>query len=130
MELHKILQGIMDEKNITIADMARLCDLPDSTVRGIISRKQKTTSLEVAYKLSDGLNISLERLNGLPEKENPPAPVVTEQRDALSKYEVEGVLIALGLIQDGEHIADDDLRFLESVIAILEAWFEQKRKGS
>jgi len=63
--LYSILQGIMNEKGINIAEVARLCDLPDSTVRGIITRKQKSTALEVAFKLSKGLGVSLEKLNGI-----------------------------------------------------------------
>ncbi len=64
MEFYKILQEIMDEKNIGVADVARLCGLTDSTVRSIIDREQKKVALNVAFKLSDGLGVSLERLNG------------------------------------------------------------------
>lgn len=64
MNFYKILQEIMNEKNLTIADTARLCGLTDSTVRSIISRQQQNVALEVAFKLSDGLGVSLERLNG------------------------------------------------------------------
>lgn len=62
--IYEILQSIMDERGLTIAETARLCNLPDSTVRGIITRKQKSIALEVAFKLSKGLGISLEYLNG------------------------------------------------------------------
>lgn len=68
MEIYKILDQIMAEKNLKIADVARICNLPDSTVRGIKKRKQDTVALEVAFKLSKGLNVSLERLNGMPDK--------------------------------------------------------------
>lgn len=69
MEIYKFLQAYMDENNMKIAEIARICDLPDSTVRGIITRKQKSVALEVAFKLSDGLNVSLEKLNGSPERQ-------------------------------------------------------------
>lgn len=68
MEIYKFLQAYMDEHNLKIAEVARICSLPDSTVRGIIARKQKSVALEVAFKLSDGLNVSLEKLNGTPEQ--------------------------------------------------------------
>ncbi len=64
MYFYEILQTIMQEKNLKIPDVARLSDLPDSTIRSIISRKNKTVALEVAFKLSKGLNVSLEELNG------------------------------------------------------------------
>mgnify|MGYP001031261686 CR=1 FL=1 len=68
MEFYKILQEIMKEKNLNIPDIARMCGLADGTVRSAISREQKSVSLDVAFKLSTGLGVSLERLNGMPEK--------------------------------------------------------------
>lgn len=67
MAIYEVLQSIMDDHGLSIADVARVCNLPDSTVRGIINRKQKTVALEVAFKLSNGLGVSLEQLNGMPE---------------------------------------------------------------
>ncbi len=64
MEFYKILQSIMKERELTIPEISRMTGLPDSTIRSIISRKTKNISLEVASKLSRGLNISLEELNG------------------------------------------------------------------
>lgn len=59
----------MAEKKMNIASIARVCGLSDGTVRSIVMRKQKNVALEVAFKLSNGLGVSLERLNGMPEKE-------------------------------------------------------------
>lgn len=69
MEFHEILHGILDERGLNISEAARLCGLPDGTVRSIFVRKQKNVALEVAFKLSAGLGVSLERLNGLPERD-------------------------------------------------------------
>ncbi len=64
MYFYEILQSIMDEKGLSISEVARLSKLPDSTVRSILSRKNKTVALEVAFRLAKGLNVSLEQLNG------------------------------------------------------------------
>lgn len=64
MEFYKILQSIMRENNLSIPDISRATGLPDSTLRSMISRKTKNISLDVAFKLSEGLGISLEELNG------------------------------------------------------------------
>ncbi len=64
MDFYLILQEIMQEKDINIPTVARMCNLSDGTVRSIIKRKQKNVALEVAFKISNGLNVSLERLNG------------------------------------------------------------------
>lgn len=63
------LTEIMDEKGMGIADVARACGLTDSTVRSIIDRQQKKVALSVAFKLSDGLGVSLARLNGEKEED-------------------------------------------------------------
>ena len=64
MNFYEILLSIMEEKDLKIPDVARLSGLTDSTVRSIINRKNKTVALEVAFKLSKGLNVPIERLNG------------------------------------------------------------------
>ena len=70
MAFYQILQEIMNEKGMSIPAVARACGLSDGTVRSIIKRQQDGVALEVAFKLSDGLGVSLERLNGMDE----PAP--------------------------------------------------------
>lgn len=79
-EIYKLLQDIIETKKISVAEAARLCDLPDSTVRGIITRKQNSIALDVAFKLSHGLGVSIEYLNGddnenklLENKKQPPS---------------------------------------------------------
>lgn len=64
MYFYEVLQKIMDEKDLSIPDVSRLTGLADSTIRSIITRKSKSVALEVAFKLSKGLNVSLEQLNG------------------------------------------------------------------
>lgn len=70
MYFYEILQEIMDEKGLSISTTAKMCNLGDSTVRSIIARKNKTVALEVAFKLSNGLGVPLERLNGETSKDD------------------------------------------------------------
>lgn len=67
MDFYKVLENLMETRNLSIPDISRATGLSDSTLRSILSRKTKNISLEVAFKLSQGLNVSLEELNG--EKE-------------------------------------------------------------
>jgi plasmid maintenance system antidote protein VapI len=67
MDFYSILQEILSEKDLSIPEAARACGLSDSTLRSIITRKNKTVALEVAMKISKGLCVSLERLNGMEE---------------------------------------------------------------
>lgn len=62
MEFYKILENIMYEKNMKISDIAKKTNIPDSTLRSILNRKNKTVALDVAFKISKGLNIDIEEL--------------------------------------------------------------------
>jgi len=81
MEFYKILQKIMSDKNLSIPDIARATGLSDSTLRSIISRKTKNISLEVAFKLSEGLNVTLEELNG--EDSCPKSNILDKEEEIL-----------------------------------------------
>lgn len=83
MYFYEILQSIMDEKELSIPEVARLSGLTDSTVRSILARKNKTVALEVAFKLSKGLNVSLERLNG-EASHTVPTPVSADRQQVLA----------------------------------------------
>ena len=107
MEFYRILQDIMLEKDMGIPDVARACGLSDSTVRSIIDRKAKNVSLEVAFKLQRGLNVSLERLNG---EENRPTPVVEDR--SVDKLDIQ-------LIDSVSKLTDDQKRLLLAQIKIL-----------
>ena len=112
MDFFVVLQGIMDEQGLSVAEVARRCGLPDGTVRSIIVRKQKNVALEVAFKLSAGLGVSLERLNGLPEKDGPqPTPEELAERQLLFLFHqlnAEGreklIDSADDLVQSGKYI--------------------------
>lgn len=84
MEIYEILSQIMEERNLKVAEVARLCDLPDGTVRGIIKREQKDIALKVALKLSKGLGVSIEYLNGMPERKKSSEELKQEK---FKKYE-------------------------------------------
>ena len=65
MNFYSILRQILEEKGLSIAEAARICGVPDSTLRSIINRKNQTVALDVAMRISLGLGVSLERLNGV-----------------------------------------------------------------
>lgn len=120
--IHLVLEEILREKDISIAEAARVCDLPDSTVRGIITRKQKSVALEVAFKLSAGLGVSLEYLNGMDEKS--PAPS-EDNAGNITIEESNRLLVALGYIKPGQELSDRDLEFLGGIIQLLDSWFNK-----
>lgn len=54
------------------------------------------------------------------------------QEDASRKLDVNEVInsfIAAGMVEPGEDLTDEDLRFLISIIDAIRSWFAQKKKG-
>ena len=100
MDFYKILEDIMQQKSISIPDVARMCNLPDSTIRSIISRKSKTVALEFAFKISKGLNISLEELNG---------EVLNQSNDSHSTNEQEVIKKYRALDEHGKMLVNNVL---------------------
>ena len=86
LDFYQILQEIMDEKGLNIPAVARRCNLSDATVRSIINRKQKNVALEVAFKLADGLQVSLERLNGNQDYSGMKGNLSDKEHEHIQKY--------------------------------------------
>ena len=65
------------------------------------------------------------------ETEKAPAPSEDSagENGKLGREDVVKVLMSLGFISEGHDLADSDFLFLEGVINILDAWFEQRRQG-
>ena len=108
MEFYKILQEIMSEKGVNIPTVARMCGLSDGTVRSIIARKQKNVALEVAFKLSSGLGVTLERLNGMPE--NPPDASASRQIPEITPHEIKLIQAYRKSDQDSRFVVDMTLK--------------------
>ncbi len=83
MDFYTILQEILKEKSLSIPEASRACGIADSTLRSIITRKSKTVALEVAMKISSGLDVSLERLNGMEEKQKESATLLSTEEKQL-----------------------------------------------
>lgn len=100
MDFYQILLNIMKEKEMSIPAVASACGLTDSTVRSMIQRKQKRVSLDVAFKMKEGLGVSLQRLNG--ETEKSPAPAEAGTGDT----RLDGIIENYGQLNDA---GKDDL---------------------
>lgn len=61
-----------------------------------------------------------------PEKEKAPAPAKAETGE-VSLEETDRLLVALGLIKEGEQLSDDDLAFVGHIVGLLDAWFRKRK---
>lgn len=60
-------------------------------------------------------------------KKSPSTAKAAPGEERVSIEESTNLLIALGLIEEGQRLSDDDLAFLRNVISLLDVWF---RKGN
>ena len=122
MYFYEIMLDIMDKKSLSIPEVARATGLHDSTIRSIITRKSKSVALDVAAKISEGLNVELDYLNGgaanknVETKKEPPHKTQVTQK-------IIDVLIAKGIIKEDTPIsAQDEERLLGYLESSLEAY--------
>lgn len=72
----------------------------------------------------DDLEIPVEELELKKEKSPAPAEAETEE---VSLEETDRLLVALGLIKEGEQLSDDDLAFISHIVGLLDAWFRKRK---
>ena len=58
------LRSVLNERNITVAQFAEMCDLPLDTVKGIYYGKSVDPKLSTAVKMAEALNLSINCLMG------------------------------------------------------------------
>ena len=59
------------------------------------------------------------------KKSSPSTAEAAPGDEYISLEESNRLLVALGLIKEGQDLSDDDLAFLEHIIGLLEAWFSK-----
>ena len=88
--------GAHDPKSELLSEIANICGVSVDFLLGREPENKKTTTSDDA---EEG-NISLEESNAL--------------------------LVALGFIEEGEELSDDDLSFLSKILGLMEDWFNRK----
>lgn len=61
------------------------------------------------------------------EKKSPSTAEATPGGDRISMEESNRLLVALGLIEEGQDLSDDDLSFLTHIIGLLDSWFGKRK---
>lgn len=114
---------------ITQKDLAKQIGVSAGTLSDYESGNHEPKS-DVLCAISDICGVTIDFLVGR-EKEKAPAPSEDSagENGKLGREDVVKVLMSLGFISEGHDLADSDFLFLEGVINILDAWFEQRRQG-
>lgn len=125
MEFYEELKAARIKAGLTQQQIADEIGITKSTYCGYETAKRNPDPQRIK-QLAKVLHISADTLldTGI-EKEKAPASAEAETRE-ISLEETDKLLVALGLIKEGEQLSDDDLAFLESIITLLNTWFKRK----
>ena len=122
------LKRMKAESGLTTAEIAKKADIPEPTLEKLFAGVTKDPKLPTMQKLVHFLGYTLDDL--YPETKKSPAPSEDDAEAEFSKDAIEDVLVSLGFIQEGQHISDADLRFINGVLDIIDAWFQDRyQKG-
>lgn len=116
---------------MTQRTLAEKLGIAASTLNGYEKGNHKPDSdvlISVSSITGCTIDYLLNRVDGFHDyygKEKAPAPAKAETGE-ISLEETDKLLVALGLIKEGEQLSDDDLAFLEGIITLLNTWFKRK----
>jgi transcriptional regulator with XRE-family HTH domain len=113
----KTLQQISDE-----------CGIPKGTLNKIFAGQTKDPQYGTLKNIVHALGFTVDDLEKFenPETKKSPAPAEAETEE-VSLEETDRLLVALGLIKEGEQLSDDDLAFVGHIVGLLDAWFRKRK---
>lgn len=117
------LRELKAKTNLSTREISEKSGLPEPTLEKLFAGKTKNPGINTIRQLVHALGYTLDDLDDFNIKKSPaPAETGTEE---IALEESNNLLVALGYIQPGEQISDDDLSFLTHVIGLLDAWFDK-----
>lgn len=113
----KTLQQISDE-----------CGIPKGTLNKIFAGQTKDPQYGTLKNIVHALGFTVDDLEKFenPETKKSPAPDEAETEE-VSLEETDRLLVALGLIKEGEQLSDDDLAFVGHIVGLLDTWFRKRK---
>lgn len=120
------LKRMKVESGLTTAEIAKGAEIPEPTLEKLFAGVTKDPKLPTMQKLVHFLGYTLDDL--YPEEKKSPAPSEDSAGEKFKKIDIETVLVSLGFVQEGQHITDTDLRFINGVLDIIDAWFEDRNQ--
>lgn len=121
------LKKLKKQSKMTTAEIADKSGIPEPTLEKLFAGKTKRPTLQTVTKLAHLFGCTLDDLQSDEPRQKEKSPASAEAKtEEISLAETDKLLVALGLIKEGEELSDDDLAFLEGIIALLNAWFKRK----
>lgn len=125
-EIGKVIKESRIAAGLTQKQVADALNRPQNTISAWeVGRAQPDAN--TLFLLFEVLGRSVDEAFGFTEGEkNPPGTAeAAPGEDRISVDESTKLLVALGLIEEGQRLSNDDLAFLGNIISLLDVWFSK-----
>ena len=111
----------------TLKQISEESKVPLGTLNKLFSGQTKDPKLETVQAVVHALGYTLDDLDdGQSAKKSPDTAEAAPGEGRISMEESNRLLDALGLVEEGQDLSDDDLAFLAHIIGLLDAWFRKR----
>ena len=126
MEFHEELKAARIKTGLTQQQIADKLGITKSTYCGYETAKRSPDPQRIK-QLAKVHHVSADALLDISiEKETSPTPAAAEAGE-ITLEETDRLLVALGLIKEGEQLSDDDLAFVGHIVGLMDAWFRKRK---
>ena len=127
----EVINTLKKEKGLTNAQLADMSGVTLSTIdkitSGVNTNPKLDTLLSICKVLGCSLNDFVDNSGQNEKTPNMTIAMLGESNNYVSIEESTRLLVALGLIDKGQQLTDDDLAFMGHVLGMLDTWFSSKR---
>lgn len=125
MDWFENLRALKAVSNMSMREISVKSGIPEPTLEKIFSGATKSPGVNTIQSLVHAMGYTLDDIDSGPNKKSPDTAEAVPGEDRISIEESTNLLVALGLIEEGQRLSDDDLAFLRNVISLLDAWFSK-----
>ena len=130
MDIARNIKALREHHNMSQSDLAKLLDVSDKAV-STWENGRREPRMGVIQKLALAFNLQIsdiveKDLETYYKSKTSPTPAEAETEE-VSLEETDRLLVALGLIKEGEQLSDDDLAFVGHIVGLLDAWFRKRK---
>lgn len=119
------LRKMKNSSGLTTKEISVKSGLPEPTLEKLFAGVTKDPKLETMRQLVHFFGYTLDDLEDNSQKKSPSTTEAAPGNENISLEESNQLLVALGLIKEGQQLSDDDLAFLTHIVGLLEAWFSK-----
>lgn len=121
------LKDLRISLNMTQKEFAKSLGIGYTTYNGYESGAREPKS-DFWIKVATTYGVTIDYLMGYSNDPTQKSPSTEESApgDQVTLEESNRLLVALGYIQEGDDLSDQDLAFLSHIVGLLDAWFRSK----